>query len=530
MYTKSPSFHLKISSIIALLFVLACSTPGDQDNERGSYLEQHRPQFHFTPDSMWMNDPNGLVFYDGEYHLFYQHNPGNNVWGPMHWGHAVSEDMIHWEHLPIALYPDSLGTIFSGSAVIDWNNSSGLQDRDHPPMLAIFTHHNMEIEQSGLDTFQYQSIAYSNDKGRSWKKYIGNPVLGNPGIRDFRDPKVIWHEEVQKWIMVLAAYDRVFFYSSPNLTNWTWESEFGLNVGAHGGAWECPELMPLEFDGDEKWILLVSVASDGPNGGSGTQYFVGEFDGSSFSNENPAKEAMWLEYGRDNYAGVTFSNMAEDDGRRILIGWMSNWEYAQVVPTERWRNAMTIPRELYLDLISNHYEVFCKPIGELDTLRKDSFEIEPAFISGKMDLREGEKYESSMYEINLEFNIPSGTQNGIASEFGFMLSNSLDEQLTVGYSTSDELVYIDRTISGKDEFSEQFPGIHKAPLSLSTTESIMMNAYIDKASIELFINQGKSVMTEIFFPSEDYDKISLFAHNGSVILESGIVYNLKSIH
>jgi fructan beta-fructosidase len=287
--------------------------------------------------------------------------------------------------------------------------------------------------------------------------------------------------------------------------------------------------MPLEFDGDEKWILLVSVASDGPNGGSGTQYFVGEFDGSSFSDENPGKEAMWLEYGRDNYAGVTFSDMAEDDGRRILIGWMSNWDYAQVVPTERWRNAMTIPRELYLVLNANHYEVLCKPIGELDGLRKDSFEIEPAVISGKMDLRDGEKYESSMYEINLEFNIPGGTQNGIASEFGFMLSNSLDEQLTVGYSTSDELVYIDRTISGKDEFSEQFPGIHKAPLSLSTTESIVMNAYIDKASIELFINDGQRVMTEIFFPSEDYDKISLFAHNGSVILESGIVYSLKSI-
>ena len=257
-------------------------------------------------------------------------------------------------------------------------------------MLAIFTHHNMEVEQSGLETFQYQSIAYSNDKGRSWKKYIGNPVLGNPGIRDFRDPKVIWHDEVQKWIMVLAAYDRVFFYSSPNLTNWTWESEFGLNVGAHEGAWECPELMPLEFDGDEKWILLVSVVSDGPYGGSGTQYFVGEFDGSSFSNENLGKEAMWLEYGRDNYAGVTFSDLAKDDGRRILIGWMSNWDYAQVVPTERWRNAMTIPRELYLVLNANHYEVFCKPIGELDELRKDSFEIEPSVISGKMDLHEGE--------------------------------------------------------------------------------------------------------------------------------------------
>lgn len=529
MYKKSLSFHLKMSSILAMLLILACNTNKNKDNEGRSYLEQHRPQFHFTPDSMWMNDPNGMVYYDGEYHLFYQHYPENNVWGPMHWGHAVSEEMIHWEHLPIALYPDSLGTIFSGSAVIDWNNSSGLQDGVLPPMIAIFTHHNMEVEQSEIDTFQYQSIAYSNDKGRSWKKYDGNPVLRNPGIRDYRDPKVIWFDEGQKWIMVLAAYDQVFFYSSSNLIDWTRESEFGLNIGAHEGAWECPELLPLVFDGDEKWILLVSVASGGPNGGSGTQYFVGKFDGSTFIDENPGKEAMWLEYGRDNYAGVTFSNIPEDDGRRILIGWMSNWEYAQIVPTERWRNTMTIPRELYLDINANHYEVFCRPIGEMDILRKDFFEIEPVNITGNMDLTEGEKYESSMYEINLEFDITSGSQNGIASEFGFVLSNSLNEHLTVGYSTSDELVYIDRTISGKDEFSEQFPGFHKAPLTVPPTEFLVMKAYIDKASIELFINNGQIVMTEIFFPNEDYNKISLFADNGSVILNSGTVYSLKSI-
>jgi fructan beta-fructosidase len=516
--------------MLALLFILACSNPEDQGNERKPYSEQHRPKFHFTPDSMWMNDPNGMVYYDGEYHLFYQHNPENNVWGPMHWGHAVSEDMIHWEHLPVALYPDSLGTIFSGSAVIDWNNSSGLQDGDHPPMVAIFTHHNMEIEQSGFNTFQYQSIAYSNDKGRSWKKYDGNPVLGNPGIRDFRDPKVIWFDEGQKWIMVIAAYDRVLFYSSPNLIDWTRESEFGMNVGAHGGVWECPELLPLNIDGEEKWILLVSVYPGGPNGGLGTQYFVGKFDGSTFFNENPGKEVMWLEYGRDNYAGVTFSNIAEEDGRRILIGWMSNWEYAQIVPTERWRSAMTIPRELYLNIYANHYEVFCRPIGELDMLRKDFIKIEPVVIAGNMELSEAEKYESSMYEINLEFEISRGAQHGMASEFGFMLSNSLNEHLTAGYSTSDELVYIDRTNSGKDDFSEHFPGFHKAPFTLSPSESLVMKAYIDKSSIELFINNGQRVMTEIFFPNEDYNKISLFADNGSVILKSGTVYSLKSIH
>ena len=245
---------------LALAWILeSCAGPEKQKLAGSAFNEPHRPQFHFTPDSMWMNDPNGLVYFDGEYHLFFQHYPGDIVWGPMHWGHAVSKDLIHWEHLPIALYPDSLGYIFSGSAVIDWKNTSGLQQGSAPPMIAIFTHHNMEGEHAGANDFQYQSIASSNDRGRSWTKYAGNPVLKNPGIRDFRDPKVIWYEEGQEWIMVFAAHDRVMFYSSPDLINWTKESEFGEKTGAHGGVWECPELFPITFSGEIKWVLLVSI-------------------------------------------------------------------------------------------------------------------------------------------------------------------------------------------------------------------------------------------------------------------------------
>ncbi|MFC2090422.1 glycoside hydrolase family 32 protein [Bacteroidota bacterium] len=527
MKSTSLSIHFKLSVFLALLFSMGCNAPKSQKNARETYLEQHRPQYHFTPDSMWMNDPNGLVYYDGEYHLFYQHNPDKNVWGPMHWGHAVSEDLVNWDHLPVALYPDSLGTIFSGSAVIDWNNSSGLQNGDHPPMVAIFTYHNMKIEQCGIDTFQYQGIAYSNDRGRSWIKYDGNPILRNPGIRDFRDPKVIWFEEGQKWIMVLAVNDRVYFYSSQNLIDWAWESEFGSHAGAHGGVWECPELLPLYEDGVEKWILVVSVSSKSPNGGSGTQYFVGKFDGSDFINENPGKEAMWLDYGRDNYAGVTFSDIPEDDGRRILVGWMSNWEYAQIVPTGHWRNAMTIPRELHLSYNGTHYEVFCRPVAELDVLRKDSFEIEATELSGNLEFKEIQDYEPSLYEINLEFNIADDTKEGRAVEFGFILANTLDEHITVGYNILEEFVFIDRTKSGKDAFSEQFPGLHKAPIAVPANRQLRMKAYIDKASIELFINDGKRVMTEIFFPNEDYNRISLYANNGSVELRSGSVYSLK---
>ncbi len=256
------------SALIALFISFtSCSTneSGEPENQKTYYTEQYRPQFHFSPDSMWMNDPNGMVYYEGEYHLFYQYHPYSNVWGPMHWGHAITTDLVHWKHLPIALYPDSLGTIFSGSAVIDWNNSSGLGSSENPPMVAIFTHHNQKLAEEGSLQFQYQSIAYSLDKGRSWTKYPGNPVLKNPGIRDFRDPKVSWYEAGQKWIMVFAAQDRIMFYSSPNLIQWDKESEFIAEKTSDEGVWECPDFFPLTSGEETKWVLLVSIGGGGPN-------------------------------------------------------------------------------------------------------------------------------------------------------------------------------------------------------------------------------------------------------------------------
>ena len=231
--------------------------------------EAFRPMYHFTPDSMWMNDPNGMLYYNGEYHLFYQYFPDSTVWGPMHWGHAVSKDMVTWDDLPIALYPDSLGLIFSGSAVIDWKNTSGFGVNGNPPMVAIFTHHNMDGERAKRLDFQTQSIAYSNDNGRTWTKYEQNPVIKNPGIKDFRDPKVIWHEATQKWVLVLAAKDRVKFYSSPDLKSWTHASDFGIENDAR--LWECPDIFPMKVAGSntEKWVLITSMQSGAPNGGTG---------------------------------------------------------------------------------------------------------------------------------------------------------------------------------------------------------------------------------------------------------------------
>ena len=296
-----------------------------------SYSEPFRPQFHFTPQEKWMNDPNGLVYNDGVYHLFYQYYPDDIVWGPMHWGHATSKDMIHWDHKPIALYPDELGLIFSGSAVVDSNNSSGFGTKENPPLVAIFTYHLMEGEKAGRKDFQTQGIAYSLDNGNTWTKYEGNPVIGNDGIKDFRDPKVFWDEDTSQWVLILVAGDHAKFYKSSNLKDWELMSEFGKDKGAHGGVWECPDLFKLKVGEteEEKWVLLISINPGAPNGGSGTQYFVGEFDGTNFTTNH--EDIKWLDYGMDNYAGVTYNNVPNKD--RLFIGWMSNWNYARDTPT-----------------------------------------------------------------------------------------------------------------------------------------------------------------------------------------------------
>jgi fructan beta-fructosidase len=525
--------HRKIiaSVFAACLLVFHACTPGATD-EPGSkvsgFTEQYRPQFHFSPDSMWMNDPNGMVFYEGEYHLFYQHHPHSNVWGPMHWGHAISTDLIHWEHLPIALYPDSLGTIFSGSAVIDWNNSSGLGTPGQPPMVAIFTHHNQDLADQGSDRFQYQSLAYSLDKGRSWTKFGGNPVLENPGIRDFRDPKVIWHRESEQWIMALAAQDRIMFYSSPDLIRWTLESEFGENTGAHGGVWECPDLFPLEYEEEEKWVLLVSINPGGPHGGSATQYFVGEFDGNTFHNENPGTEALWIDHGKDNYAGVTWSDIPEDDGRRIFMGWMSNWQYANQVPTDRWRNAMTLPRELLLDRDQQAYVLRSVPVRETEMLREDHISLEPGPVSGRSAIGPDIVEKYPLYEIDLVFETdPALFKEG--NGFGFILEGSEEELVAVTFDIKTSRIVIGRLDhSGETDFSEHFTGLHFVPYQIPEGGEIRFHAFVDLSSIELFVDQGRAVMTELVFPDSGFQRILLY-NQAHVHLKEGSIYRLKSI-
>ncbi|HZH63567.1 MAG TPA: glycoside hydrolase family 32 protein [Flavisolibacter sp.] len=481
-----------LKCIALIIFIAACSNHRKLPVRQAYYNEPHRPQFHFSPKEAWMNDPNGMVYYNNTYHLFYQFYPDSTVWGPMHWGHATSKDIIRWEQQPIALYPDSLGYIFSGSAVIDSGNTSGFGKDGKVPLVAIFTHHNSAGEKSGSKTFQAQSIAYSLDEGKTWTKYAGNPVLQNPGIKDFRDPKVSWHQASKKWIMTLATLDRITFYSSPDLKAWTKESEFGKEFGAHGGVWECPDLFTLEHEGKEVWVLLISINPGGPNGGSATQYFTGNFDGKTFTPF--ATDTRWIDYGTDNYAGVTWSNTG---ARKLFVGWMSNWQYANVVPTKKWRSAMTIPRELGLQKVSDKYLVTSTPVKELEVLN------DKAVVAEAIDVT---SYDLSSKTGGLKGPAKLKITGDKLDNFTITLSNGKSEKLIVGYDASSNSYFIDRSASGRIDFDQGFARKQSAP-RLSLKQGLDITVIIDNASIELFADGGLSVMTAIFFPTEPYTNI-----------------------
>lgn len=471
-----------IASSILTLFLFAVNAQS-LNNET-----LYRPNFHFTPQKGWMNDPNGMIYLNGQYHLFYQHYPDATVWGPMHWGHATSKNLVDWTHQPIALYPDSIGMIFSGSAVLDKNNTSGLGRNGNAPLVAIFTQHNMPGEKAGRVDFQNQSIAYSVDEGKTWTKYAGNPVLKTPNIKDFRDPKVIWHEPSKKWIMSLAVADHVELYSSPNLIDWTKESELGKGQFAHGGVWECPDLLSFNVNGKTIWVLLVSMNPGGPNSGSATQYMVGDFDGHVF--KPYSNDIKWMDYGPDNYAGVTFSNVGE---RNILIGWMSNWNYANLVPTDQWRSAMTVPRELSLvknntnentassssAISSNDYLLVSSPVKELnDRFKKIAFNENT--IPNRIDIADLK-----------------------ATDFEIVLSNAFNEKLVVGYDANKKQFSIDRKNAGVSKFYDGFAAVATAPrLTVDATMDLIV--LLDKTSVELFADGGRTVMTALFFPTHPF--------------------------
>ena len=457
------------------------------------YHELYRPGFHFSPRVNWTNDPNGLVRFDGVYHLFFQYYPNDIVWGPMHWGHATSRDLVHWQEQPIALYPDSLGYIFSGSAVVDSSNSSGFGVSRQIPLVAVFTHHDPVGEKLHRNDFQNQSLAYSLDKGMTWTKYAGNPVLKNPGLTDFRDPSVSWYAKGKKWVMALATRDRVTFYSSVNLRDWTKESEFGVGVGAHGGVWECPNLFPLtrmEHEHEKTyWVLLVSSNPGGPNFGSATQYFIGQWDGHVFKPMDTV--TRWIDYGPDDYAGVTYNNTGR---RRIFLGWMSNWIYADRLPESSWRGQMTIPRNLFLEDGASGLYVASRPAPELYSLARRKQEFRRLQVDSTGNLSNLLKDTAGRYILEI---------HGAADEsVDFVFSDAAGEKIVFGYNPNNQQYWLDRTASGKIDFHPGFGGSYTAPRLASPGDDLDLVFVMDRSSLEVFADKGLTVMTGLFFSQQ----------------------------
>ncbi|TQI72098.1 levanase/fructan beta-fructosidase [Gramella sp. Hel_I_59] len=491
--------------------------------------EAYRPNFHFTPEKNWMNDPNGMFYLDGTYHLYFQYYPDDNVWGPMHWGHATSKDMITWEEQEIALFPDEKGYIFSGSAVVDKNNTSGFGENGKTPVVAIFTYHEPKRAEKGEKDYQSQAIAYSLDKGMTWTKYEGNPVLPNPGIENFRDPKVTWDEEHKQWLMALATTEKTLFYTSQDLKEWKKVSEFGQGNGAHDGVWECPDFFPMQVEGtgETKWVLIQSLNPGGYNGGSGTQYFVGDFDGTTFTPEEnmtnlEEKHDYWIDFGRDNYAGVTWSNVPEEDGRKLFLGWMSNWLYAQEVPTETWRSAMTIARELKLIKEDGQYLVTSQPVEELEKFRSEP--VKKSALSAKEDLVLIDSSEIDLSKAEVKFSISGLEEDG---NYHFTLSNEQGEQFVVNYDHSEQKFSMDRSKAGVNDFSDKFSGTPSTAPRITASNSMEVHMLLDKTSMELFIDNGKTVITEIFFSEQPWDTFSVGSEEKEFMVDSFEAYELN---
>ena len=482
-----------------------------------SYLEPFRPQFHFSPEKKWMNDPNGLVYYKGIYHLFYQYYPEDIVWGPMHWGHATSTDLTHWKHKKIALFPDKLGLIFSGSAVVDFNNTSGLGTLKNPAMVAIFTYHNMEIEKAGQINKESQGLAFSLDEGETWTKYKGNPIIANPNLKDFRDPNVFWNKETNTWNLILVAGDCAQFYTSKNLINWKIESEFGKDIGAHGGVWECPNLFKIKVENsnEEKWVLLISINPGAPNGGSGTQYFVGDFDGKNF--KTLQNEIKWIDNGADNYAGVTYNDAP--DNKRIFIGWMSNWLYARNTPTKNWRSAMTIPRAISLSKINNNYVLKNKPIAQLKSQLKQEFYKDLIVLKPKQKITLN---YTNLNQSQIQFSAD-------AKNLKLVFSNDVKDSLVLNYAGKQRTFSIDRRHSGNVNFEPSFgKSIHTTATPNIISETIDYQIILDWSSIEIFLNGGVYSFTEQIFPEKPYTKLTIQSDENQEIKNISI-YKIKGI-
>ena len=507
--------------------------------------DYYRPSYHFTPLYGWMNDPNGMVYKDGEYHLYFQYNPYGSKWGNMHWGHAVSRDLIHWEHLDPAIARDPVGHIFSGSSVVDKKNTAGF---GKDAIIAIYTNNSVNHD-------EVQCIAYSNDNGRTFTKYEGNPVLTPfDGLKDFRDPKVFWYEKDKCWFMIVSADKETRFYKSKNLKKWDYVSAFGKGLGQQPCQYECPDFFQLPVNGDEKnkkWVMTMNINPGCWFGGSATEYFVGDFDGKNFTCPD-ANEVKWLDWGKDHYATVTFSNT----GSRVLaITWMSNWQYANLTPFKQNRGANGLPRELKLYEKNGKYYISEDVAPEALALRKSTKELGSQTVEGEKAFAGATSGMEGAFEIEADV---TADANGIA---GIELYNNKRERTLIYIDMKEGKVVMDRTESGLTDFGKQsvphdielawdkqraaegkkpariensinykndFALATWAPLSLCQEgkKTFHLDIFADKSSIELFVDGGRIAMTNLVFPVAPYENVKLYSKGGKAEFQNMKIHTL----
>jgi fructan beta-fructosidase len=483
----------------------------------------YRPALHYAAGNTWLNDPNGLIFHDGVYHLYYQNNPLGNVWGNMSWGHATSTDLLTWTEHPVAIACDENEDIFSGSIVHDRHNTSGFGAGSVGPLVAIYT---SAFKPGSLhEGVQAQSLAYSLDGGYTWTKHGGNPVL-NRGSAEFRDPKVIRYDggAGSYWVMVaVEATDfQVVLYKSDDLKNWELLSTFGP-ANATGGVWECPDLFPLPVDGDPenlKWVLTVNLNPGGPNRGSAGQYFVGGFDGTTFIPDNTVTEGLqdpdrlgeyqWLDWGRDYYAAVSFSDAP--DNRRLMIAWMNNWEYANHIPTTPWRSPMSLVRQITLQTVDGNLSLAQQPAGDWEVLAdRDPYRLAETSISDSVQVLAGA--EGMVQRIDVSF------APGSAEEFGLILRGDGVTGTRVGIRSREGTLFVDRRESGQTDFHDSFPSIDTAPIQ-ATAGSYDLTIFVDRCSVEVFAQVGRVTMTELIIPAETSTDLAVYAIGGAATITS----------
>jgi fructan beta-fructosidase len=486
-----------------LLVLLCLTTQAFAQNKL--YQETYRPQYHFTTPQNWINDPNGLVYADGVYHLFYQSNPFGNVWGHMTWGHATSKDLLHWQHLPIAIKEENGIMAFSGSAVLDAKNSSGFSVNGAQPLVAIYTGHT--------ETLQTQNLAFSNDKGLTWAKFKGNPVL-DYHKKDFRDPNVFWYQPKQQWIMALSFPNehQVGFFASKNLQQWQQISTFGP-LGDTSGVWECPDVMQVPVEGKPgtyKWVLFTSQNAT-------MQYFVGEFDGTHFTNENPATAIFKQDYGTEYYAAVAYHNTPSK--QPVAIGWVNNWFYANDIPTTPWKGAMALPRKLSVKKVNNQWQLIQQPVANITSLRG----VAASFVNVKVTNSYTLPVKSQVFEMDCVMQPTSG-------EAGVKIAVGNGHYFTIGYNAATQMLFTDRTNVGTASFNKNFDSlaICKAKVPL-VNGKLQLHIFYDKSIVEIYANNGSAVFTVQLFPDANNNGIELYSNGGATTFQRVDFWKMNSV-